>query len=249
MSIIKYFDIDIGTREMISVVGGGGKTTTIFKLASELKQLDMRVLVTTTTAIYNPSTELYDDLVVLEDGQSIENGLKNGTITVLGRCISPQNKLLGVDSGFLDTIYNEDLFDFILIEADGSKGRPIKAPASHEPVIPSNTSKVIGVIGIEALGKVIDEANVHRPEIFCEVTNSRIGDVIIEEIIVKLVMAKDGLFKGASADSKKYLLFNKADNEMQMRQASLIGKMIRNKGLLINGLLAGSMANKRIKSV
>lgn len=249
MSIIKYFDIDIGTREMISVVGGGGKTTTIFKLASELKQLDMRVLVTTTTAIYNPSTELYDDLVVLEDGQSIENGLKNGTITVLGRCISPQNKLLGVDSGFLDTIHNEDLFDFILIEADGSKGRPIKAPASHEPVIPSNTSKVIGVIGIEALGKVIDEANVHRPEIFCEVTNSRIGDVIIEEIIVKLVMAKDGLFKGASADSKKYLLFNKADNEMQMRQASLIGKMIRNKGLLINGLLAGSMANKRIKSV
>lgn len=249
MSIIKYFDIDIGTREMISVVGGGGKTTTIFKLASELKQLNMRVLVTTTTAIYNPSTDLYDNLVVLGNGQSIENSWGNGSITVLGRCISPQNKLLGVDGSFLDIIYNEDLFDFILIEADGSKGRPIKAPASHEPVIPSNTSKVIGVIGIETLGKVIDEANVHRPEMFCEVTNSRIGDVIIEETILKLVMSKDGLFKGASADSKKYLLFNKADNEVQMRQASLMGKMIRNKGFLINGLLAGSMANKRIKSV
>lgn len=249
MSIIEYFDIDINSREMISVIGGGGKTTTIFKLASELKGLSRRVLITTTTAIYNPSSDLYDNLIILESGQNIDHNLEKGNITVLGRSISPENKLLGVDSSFIDTIYRQGFFDFILVEADGSKERPIKAPAAHEPVIPDLTSKTIGVIGIDSLGKLIDEANVHRPEIFSKVTASSIGDIITEEVISKLIVSKDGLFKGAPSTSKKYLLLNKADNELQMQKARKIENIISNKGFSIDGLVAGSMANKRLNDI
>ncbi len=249
MGIISYFDININSREMISVVGGGGKTTTIFQLASELRQLDRRVLITTTTAMYNPNTDLYNSLVILENGESIENTWEKGTITVLGRAISSENKLLGVDNSFLDTIYKEEIFDFILVEADGSKERPIKAPASHEPVIPNLTCRTIGVIGIDALGKLINEVNVHRPEIFCQVTNSSLGDVITEETIMQLVVSKDGLFKGVPLTSKKYLLLNKADNEVQIQKAQLLGKVIGSKNFSIDGLLAGSMSNKRLKAI
>lgn len=249
MSIISYFDIDLSSREIISVVGGGGKTTTIFKLASELKSLNRRVLITTTTAMYKPSTDLYDNLVILENGQTLEGSLRKGNITVLGRCISPENKLLGVNSSFINDVYIQGFFDFILVEADGSKKRPIKAPALHEPVIPDSTCKTIGVIGIDALGKSINEANVHRPELFTKVTNSSLGDIITEEIIGKLVISKDGLFKGTPSTSKRYLLLNKVDNELQMQKARLIGNIIINKGFSIEGLLAGSMANKRLSII
>lgn len=248
MSIIKHFDIDINTKEMISVVGGGGKTTTIFKLASELKLFNKRVLVTTTTAIYNPTT-LYDNLVILDNKQNIESNWKAGTITILGNCISLENKLLGVDSSFLNDIFEKNLFDFILVEADGSKKKPIKAPASHEPVIPNLTSITIGVIGMDSLGKIIDEESVHRPEIFSKITNSKIGDIITEEIIFRLVTSKEGLFKGAPKDNKRYLLLNKADNELQMKQASHIGDIIRESGFKISGILAGSMADEKIRSI
>lgn len=249
MDIIKYFDIDINTKEMISVVGGGGKTTTMFNLAFELKRLNKRVLVTTTTAIYNPNRELYDNIVVLDDNKSIEDNWQKGTITVLGRCISTENKILGVDGSFLNYVFSKSLFDFILVEADGSKKKPIKAPDSHEPVIPSNTSKVIGIIGMDSLGKIIDEANVHRSEIFCDITNSSMGDIITEETIARLIVSEVGLFKGTPIDSKKYLLLNKADTELLMNKASLIGSMIKNKCYSINGLLVGSMAQKRIRSI
>lgn len=249
MSIISYFDIDINSREVISVIGGGGKTTTIFKLASELKQLNRRVLITTTTAMYNPCPDLYDRLVIIEDEQIIEESLEKGTITVLGRNISPENKLLGLDSSFIDAIYMQGFFDFILVEADGSKKRPIKAPALHEPVIPDSTCKTIGVVGIDSLGKLINEANVHRPEIFTKVTNSALGDIITEEIIGRLVISKDGLFKGTPTTSKRYLLLNKVDNELQMQKARFIGNIINDKGFSIDGLLAGSMANKRLNII
>jgi len=246
MSIISYFDIDVNAREVISVIGGGGKTTTIFKLASELKQLNRRILVTTTTAMYNPSPDLYDNLVLQEAGQIIEESIEKGNITVLGRCISAENKLLGLESSLLDTIYKQGYFDFILVEADGSKERPIKAPAAHEPVIPDSTCKTIGIIGIDSLGKIINESNVHRPEIFSKVTNSALGDIITEEIIGRLVMSEDGLFKGTPPTSKRYLLLNKADNDFLMQKACLIGNIIMNRGFSIDGLLAGSMANKRL---
>lgn len=249
MDISKFLDIDDNTKDMISVVGGGGKTTTIFSLASELKRLNKRILVTTTTAIYNPDTDLYDSLVVLDNKQSIETNWTNGTITVLGSCISTENKLLGVDCSILNEIYRKKLFDFILIEADGSKKRPIKAPASHEPVIPSATSKVLGVIGMDSLGKTIDDANVHRPAILSEVTNSRIGDSITKEIIYRLVVSKKGLFKDTPKNSKKYLLLNKVDHQQDMYYANIIGNMIRKDNFVINGILAGSVATKQIVSI
>lgn len=249
MRIIKLFDIKENKREMISIVGGGGKTTTVFKLANELRALDKRVLVTTTTAMYNPSKELYNSLVLLDKHQKIYKDWSKGTIIVLGRCISVENKLLGVDSNVLDELYNEKLFDYILVEADGSKKKPIKAPGSHEPVIPSQTSKTIGVIGMDSLEKSIDENNVHRAELFSQITNSRIGDLITKDIICRLVISKDGLFKGLPLNSKKYLLLNKADREEQIEQAKSIAYMIRKANTIIDGIIAGSMKNERLNMV
>ena len=108
------------------------------------------------------------------------------------------------------TFFMEGVFDYILVEADGSRQKPIKAPADHEPVIPDGTTKTVGVIGLDALGKQICSDSVHRPEHFCRLTGRNMGDRIDEEMVAKLILAPDGLFKSVPGGSRNYVLFNKA---------------------------------------
>ena len=44
-----YLQLDVERYPVIAVVGGGGKTSLIFRLAKELKEEKKRVIVTTTT--------------------------------------------------------------------------------------------------------------------------------------------------------------------------------------------------------
>ncbi len=201
LEIWKFFNLK--NRDTLSFVGGGGKTTTIFKLAGELKNLNRKVLITTTTAMYNPKEEQYD-YYFLRDIEGFSP--KAGTITVLGDRIE-NGKLLGSSVSTIERIANRQLFDFILIEADGSKGKPIKAYAHYEPVIPSCTTMTVGIIGLDCLGKKI-EAIAHRPEKLIRVVDAGLNDIIDEDMIVRLILDEKGLFKDSTG--KKVLLLNKA---------------------------------------
>ena len=48
-------------------------------------------------------------------------------------------------------------FDIVLVEADGAKMLPMKAPYSYEPVIPRNAKLVIAVLGAKSIGKALSE--------------------------------------------------------------------------------------------
>jgi len=165
--------IEIGRKELICLVGAGGKTSAMFRLAQELSDEGQSILVTTTTAIYHPEETQYDRIVITEkEAAGLLGKVKSG-ITVLGRSVTAEGKLLGVNPAFLDYLVSEGTFDFIIVEGDGSKGRPIKAPAGHEPVIPLSAARVLGVIGLDSVGKPVGSEFVHRPECFCETVNCR----------------------------------------------------------------------------
>ena len=51
MRLTELLDIDVNSKKIISVVGGGGKTSLIFRLAEELAEQGTKVIVTTTTHI------------------------------------------------------------------------------------------------------------------------------------------------------------------------------------------------------
>ncbi|OZV10266.1 hypothetical protein CIW83_21260 [Tissierella sp. P1] len=144
MIIYKALGLDIDKAEMLSFVGGGGKTTTIFELAKEFIFLNKKILISTTTKVFTPLKEEYNYLF-LKDIDKDFNPL-NATITIFGEEIK-NGKLEGISSEKLEEIFARNIFDIILIEADGSKRKPIKAPGNHEPVIPTTSTKTIGVIG------------------------------------------------------------------------------------------------------
>lgn len=237
-------NIESEKADMICLIGAGGKTSAMFLLANELAAKGKKVLATTTTAIYYPEQSQYDKIVVSEEESlGLFNAKNRCGITVLGRSISIEGKLLGVNPGFLDAVFSEGIFDYILVEGDGSKGRPVKAPAEHEPVIPACTTKVIGLIGLDCIGKEVCSDNVHRPELFCKLLGCSDGDIIDADIILRLILHKQGLFKAAPAHSEKYLIMNKAEGKMEKRAAYDIAQKLLNNGFDPEQIIIASMRN------
>lgn len=99
----------------------------------------------------------------------------------------------------------------ILIEADGARGRRVKAPAAYEPVVPSACSAVIRLISLDALGAPMNARAVHRCELFGPLVGCAPGEPLSALHILRLVSSPAGLFKSAPSRALRLLLLNKAD--------------------------------------
>ena len=213
---------------VISLVGGGGKTTAMYTLASELRKLNKRVLVTTTTAIWEPDGVPMDQLLVqpeaIRKNQMKAPGVPD--ITVWGSHLRDDGKLLGICPDMFQETLNLKGFDAVLVEADGSRRKAVKAPDDHEPVIPEGSDLVIGVIGLSVLGKKASHQTVHRLTHFCKVAGSNVGDVIEPRHLLHLITSPHGLFKGVPKGAGKILMLNQSDDEsLQNTGKSMISEL------------------------
>ena len=140
--------LGIGRGDVVAVAGAGGKTTLIYRLAAEARACGLRVLVTTTTHMGTLDEALTGPVLVEAEGDTaaaLEEALaREGRVTLLGRRVRP-DKLEGLDARRVDALAR--IADLVVVEADGARGRSLKVPAPHEPVIPSSTTVVVGTLG------------------------------------------------------------------------------------------------------
>jgi probable selenium-dependent hydroxylase accessory protein YqeC len=207
--------LGLRSRELISLVGGGGKTTLLFRLARELVDSGRRVLATTTTKILEPSSEDSPRILVESKDEKIMEALchlkdKQGPLTVARERLE-SNKLGGISSDLVDRLYGSGKIDDLLVEADGAAGRPVKAPRDGEPVIPSETTLVIVLVGVDGMGVVLQEENVFRSEIVSRLTGVPPGGKITDQVLATLVTHPMGLFKGAPTRARVAVFLNKVD--------------------------------------
>jgi probable selenium-dependent hydroxylase accessory protein YqeC len=246
MCILRALSVPENKKSIISLVGGGGKTSIMFRLAEELKNLQRKVLITTTTAIFYPGQAQFDRLFLLRDMEDYPNSIQlgdQGGTTVIGNYVTEENKLKGISTLLVDDLYNQGIFDNIIVEADGSKRKPIKAPDSHEPVISSLTTKLVGVIGFDCYLREIGPDWVHRPEILASLTGKRQGDAIDDEVIEKLVLSSEGLFKNCPELAEKILFINKVESSKQLEAAERIGRSILEQSTDITKVVIASLHN------
>jgi probable selenium-dependent hydroxylase accessory protein YqeC len=168
---------------MVAFVGAGGKTTAAWRLLRLLVESGERVVFTTTTRIFEPRERGIPLLLAPEpDPAEIERLLARSPALVLaaGRGeeveVDPAHparspyaafatKLVGLAPDVLSALAQRLPGVTWPVEADGAKGRLLKAPAEYEPVLPAGAERVVVVAGLEAIGRPLDERTVHRPEI------------------------------------------------------------------------------------
>lgn len=222
---------EIKKGDVISITGAGGKTSLMFFLAKQLSKKG-KVLLTTTTKIYIPSKEKYEKMYI--NGLIVEGKDKN--IFVEGNSIL-EKKMTGLNYEEIEK--RKEKYDYIIIEADGSKEKILKGWNKTEPCIPRITTITIGVINVKAIGKKIDEINIHRLELFCKLTGEKKGNVVKEETIVKYINNGD-LFKGSNL--RKIIYLNGVETLEELKKSLELGKKI-------NNLYFGSMKDEWISKV
>lgn len=154
-----------------AVIGSGGKTSLLYRLAEELRT--HRVLLATSTHIRRPP-----HLPFLEEVRQVQPGqpVCVGSYGPGGKLTAPRQTFARLAA----------LADYVLVEADGSKCLPLKAHAPYEPVIPQGSNQTIAVVGLTGLDRAIREA-AHRPERYAALAEATLDDPATPERVARVL--------------------------------------------------------------
>ncbi len=219
----------LSRSELLALIGAGGKTTTLFRLASEWREAGGKILVTTTTKIFKPTKPHVDRLFLAEDLEELLSqtaDIKAPVIIGAGSGISADNKLLGLPPEWLDRLHGAREFDAILVEADGAASRGFKIPSETEPVIPGSCSTVIWIMAIKVVGQLWDARFVHRAERALALLGVAPDTRITHEHVVRLVTHPLGCLKGIPDHCRKIALINQADTSEEIAEARVLGQLL-----------------------
>ena len=206
--------LGVARDEVVAFVGGGGKTTAMFRLAGEMVETGEHAITTTTTHIFAAQIALAPAHVAAAEATqaSVSAALSaHGHVLVIGATDAGSGRAGGVAPDLFRSLRAWCPGVCLLNEADGSRMRPFKAPAAHEPVIPAETTLVVPVVGADVFGKTLDDVNVHRPELVSELSGAPLGAPITPEIVARVLAHPDGGRKGVPAGARVVVLINKVE--------------------------------------
>ena len=204
ISFIKKLEINVQECTAIAFVGGGGKTSLIFRLADELTEAGKKTVIVTTTHMAQEP-----DRPLAENGElwAVRRNLSRYGYTIAAVTERESGKLCGLPDELLRKLKRE--CDVMLIEADGSRRLPLKVPEAWEPVIPEFADTVVGVAGLDALGRPI-RLTAHRPGLTAAFLEKKPEEAVVPEDIVRIAASKIGMKKNVG--NRLYRVYlNKAD--------------------------------------
>lgn len=232
MTLKEAFGLKQG--EMVALIGAGGKTTTLFRLAHELWKEGGKVLVTTTTKIFKPTKPHVHKLYLAQELDALLNQLaqiNEPMIVSAGSSLDEAGKLVGLPSDWLGPLQNNCGMDWILMEADGAAMKPFKVPADHEPVVPEGCPLTVWVMGVKVLGQPLTADLVHRAKRAAELVGVKLGTPVTQQLILRLVQDPRGCLKGIPPGSRKVALINQADTAEDVKKAGALGRALLRQGI------------------
>lgn len=228
-------------HELISLVGGGGKTTLMFALGKELSSEGKGVVVTTTTKIWEPAPSPSFALSLSENFSEtkkwVVKNLQKYSYLVIAQKKLTDGKLQGIIPQWVEEVDSLPGVSFVIVEADGAAGRSLKAPREGEPVVPLNTSLLIPVVGIDALGCPLEEKHVFRSEIAARVLNLALGSTVTEAMVARLL---EEIIKVRPPNARVIPFINKVDLPGGLEKARrLASHLQRIEGIKIERVVLG----------
>jgi molybdenum cofactor cytidylyltransferase len=241
MQIGQILDLDRGA--VVSIVGAGGKTTTLFALANELAARGLRVVSTTTTFLHWPRPGETPHILADPDLERLLAALpaalaEHGHVTLVTDA-ERQDKVRGLEPDTIGRVCGLPEADVVVLEADGARHRLIKAPAAHEPALPPETTHVIAVAGWPAVGRPLSDKVAHRLEQVCALTGLTPGDPIPPEALATLIVHPEGGRKRVPPGAQVWGMLSRVPPD-QREQALALARQIAAAPGMAGAILAGS---------
>lgn len=201
---------------IICLVGAGGKSTVMYELAARYAETGKKVVVTTSTHIWEHNANYALDIT---EARVLWQA---GNYAVVGQREAGTGKLVGLSEAEMKQYELEA--DVVLVEADGAKGKPCKVPRAGEPVILPECDTVIGVVGMDALGCSI-EGVCFRVDEVCALLGVAAEHVLDEADLAKILLSERGTRKSVGS-RKYYVVLNKCDSNALLEKAKGIRDLL-----------------------
>jgi probable selenium-dependent hydroxylase accessory protein YqeC len=199
----------------VALVGGGGKTSALRTLAEELVAAGGRVIVATTTAMFLREMAVVGPVLLAAGeeilGEGVRDALTKGTIVALAHSVRADGKVTGLPPETIDELWAAGLADYLLVEADGSRGRSLKAFAPYEPQVPAAATTIVQMAGLDALGEPLGGKHVHRAEALAVLLARPLGSEVTARAFAESLRAQVPRLRQAGTAARIVTLLNKAD--------------------------------------
>ncbi len=189
-------------KAVLCLVGGGGKTSIMYELAAKLTSLGCKVLVLTSTHIYQPAPEVYAD-----SEAAAQKLWQEGSFAVIGTIERDTNKLTAPASALYSALRHQA--DIVLCEADGAKHLPCKVPAAHEPALLKECDIVLAVCGLDALGKPLAEV-VFRTQLAAAMLNVHEKTLLTAPLLAR-ILTNEQVARKNIGSREYYVVLNKCE--------------------------------------
>lgn len=216
---------------VVTIIGGGGKTSLMYYLLTLLKNLDCSVIAATTTKLSSQyrSGHSFVEIKTIADGyQAIEKvrGVPELATLIYGPDSHGSGKMLGISGDRIDQLAARGRDIVIVVEGDGSAGKSLKGHLDSEPVIPKASSIVIVVIGIDSVGVKLTCQHVHRPERVSELIGSIPESLITTAMITQLLFHPQGYLHNCPKQSEIVFFINKVESINEQTEAEKLAIQI-----------------------
>jgi probable selenium-dependent hydroxylase accessory protein YqeC len=233
--------LNIRPPQCVSIMGAGGKSTLMNRLADELIVLGRTVVLSATTNYHRPKALQSEQILLIRDAPDWP--------AQLGVLAQRWNRLLvlhhdiggamvrGIDVAAVHVIQEQIPDAIVILKTDGARKRWFKAPNQSEPVIPPWSQLSITVVNCEILGQPLTEGLVHRPERVAELTGLHLGNAITPQAVGRVLTHPDTYAAKIPSGARRVIYISHVRSTEDLVQANRIASCLNR--TILHDVVAG----------
>jgi probable selenium-dependent hydroxylase accessory protein YqeC len=222
--------LGLDEASVLSVVGAGGKKTTLYRLAGGLEGA-----VVTSTVWIPPFADHVERVVETADPVATLDTVPERPLGLVLRQARP-DRYAGYEPSVVDDVAAAGGTP-LLVKADGARNRLFKAPAEDEPRIPESTTVVVALASVRAVGEPLSEDLVHRPERVAALTGRDVGDEIRPADVATVLAHDAGGLKNVPDDARVVPVVNMVDTPGLVETGRSVARGVLERASRVDGVL------------